>query len=157
MAVAVRLTRQGRSNRPFFRVIALDERNQREGSVLELLGTYDPLLKEKNLKLDVEKVHAWILKGAKVSEAVNSLMKRAGYQAAPAQIAELAKKHAGVEKKKDKGRKRSDAKTFVPASARAKRQHAAKIKAEAKTKREAALAEHKAKKAAEAPAAAPQA
>jgi hypothetical protein len=67
-------------------------------------------------------------------------MKRAGYQAAPAQIAELAKKHAGVEKKKDKGRKRSDAKTFVPASTRAKRQHAAKVKAEAKTKREAALA-----------------
>ena len=40
--VKIRLTRQGAKKRPFYRIIAIDEREKRDGRPLEYLGTYDP-------------------------------------------------------------------------------------------------------------------
>jgi small subunit ribosomal protein S16 len=39
--VKIRLQRAGAKNRPFYRVVAIDERRQRDGRALEFLGT-DP-------------------------------------------------------------------------------------------------------------------
>ena len=47
MAVHIRLARLGRTHRPFYRVVAIDSRNHREGRAAEVLGTYDPMLAEK--------------------------------------------------------------------------------------------------------------
>ena len=43
MAVHIRLKRQGRRKRPFYRVIAIDSRSHREGREIERLGWYDPI------------------------------------------------------------------------------------------------------------------
>ena len=68
MSVCIRLARFGRLHRPFFRVVAIDKRNAREGLTNEVIGTYDPLLKEKNLVVEMDRVTAWVNQGAVISE-----------------------------------------------------------------------------------------
>ena len=63
----IRLMRIGTKKRPFYRVVVVDERAKRTGAYVELLGTYNPLTKPKEIKLDKEKIAAWIKKGAQPS------------------------------------------------------------------------------------------
>jgi len=76
LAVVLRMTRRGAKKKPFYRIVAADSRSPRDGKFLEMLGTYDPLKSENNLKIDSEKVASWIKKGAKPSETVASLLKK---------------------------------------------------------------------------------
>ena len=76
MAVVLRMTRRGAKKKPFYRIVAADSRSPRDGKFLEMLGTYDPLKSENNIKINAEKVTAWIKKGAKPSETVASLLKK---------------------------------------------------------------------------------
>ena len=80
MAVRIRLARTGRTNRPFFRFGAFDSRTRRDGSPIEYLGHYDPLVKEfdASVKLDLDRVQYWIGKGAKCSETVSVFLKKKG-------------------------------------------------------------------------------
>jgi small subunit ribosomal protein S16 len=75
--VVLRLRREGTKNRPFYRIVAADQRFPRDGRFIELLGTYDPVLKTNNFKLDLDKAKSWISKGAQPSETVASLIKKA--------------------------------------------------------------------------------
>ena len=81
--VVIRLRREGTKDRPFYRIVAADQRFRRDGRFLEILGTYDPLQAKNNVKVDVAKADAWIAKGAQPSETVASLLKKAR-AAAPA-------------------------------------------------------------------------
>jgi len=65
----------GSKKRPFYRVMAIDERKQRDGRPLEFLGTYDPRLDPPAVKLDLEGIDGWIGKGAQMSDTVRSLVK----------------------------------------------------------------------------------
>jgi len=76
LAVVLRMTRRGAKKKPFYRIVAADSRSPRDGKFLEMLGTYDPLKSENNIKIDAEKVISWIKKGAKPSETVASLLKK---------------------------------------------------------------------------------
>src|ERR1043165_9199926 len=67
MAVKIRLMRIGAKGRPFYRVVAVDERKKRTGGYLELLGTYNPLTEPKEINLDQGKIDAWMKKGAQPS------------------------------------------------------------------------------------------
>lgn len=78
MAVVIRLSRRGTHKRPFYRIVAADSRSPRDGKFLEKLGTFDPLKSEDNLKVDAEKTVSWIKKGAKPSQTVAALLKKAG-------------------------------------------------------------------------------
>lgn len=80
MAVRLRLKRMGRRNRSFYRVVAADSRNPRDGVVIEELGWYDPNAKQqdKQLELKTDRVQHWLSQGALPSETVASLIKRAG-------------------------------------------------------------------------------
>lgn len=89
MAVRIRLSRYGRLHRPYFRIVAIDSRCHREGTASEILGSYDPLLKDKNIQVDMAKVEAWIARGALVSESLTHLLKHFGY-ALPAKPAKPA-------------------------------------------------------------------
>ena len=80
MAVVLRMTRRGAKKKPFYRIVAADSRSPRDGKFLEMLGTYDPLKSANNIKIDSEKVASWIKKGAKPSETVASLLKKAGVE-----------------------------------------------------------------------------
>ena len=82
--VKIRLTRRGAKKRPFYRIVAIDERKQRDGRPLEFLGTYDPLTDPESVDLKVEKIDAWVAKGAQMSPTVRSLTKREAKRAAAA-------------------------------------------------------------------------
>lgn len=82
MAVRLRLKRMGRSHRAFFRIHVVDSRSPRDGRVIEQLGHYDPIEKdkEKQIVLDVDRANYWMDKGAQPSETVSSLLKRKGVE-----------------------------------------------------------------------------
>ncbi len=75
--VKIRLSRFGSKKRPFYRIIAIDERDKREGRPLEYLGTYDPKTDPGTIKVKLDRVEAWVAKGAQLSETVSSLVERA--------------------------------------------------------------------------------
>jgi len=74
--VIIRLKRLGSNQKPFYRVIVTDSRNRSAGAYLDLLGTYDPKPKDQVVKIDQEKLDAWVKKGAQMTPKVKSLVKR---------------------------------------------------------------------------------
>ena len=77
MATVIRLKRMGSNKKPFFRIVVADRQFPRDGRFIEELGHYDPLKKENNVTLDKERINYWISKGAKPSETVQSILKKA--------------------------------------------------------------------------------
>jgi len=73
--VQIRFTRLGRKKLPFYRIIAVDSRERRDGAPLEYLGWYDPLKKEANLNAPA--IKKWLAVGAQPSDSVQSLLKKA--------------------------------------------------------------------------------
>jgi small subunit ribosomal protein S16 len=80
MAVKLRLTRVGAKKKPFYRVVVADTRSPRDGRFIENVGTYDPNPDPPAIQLDAERIQHWMRKGAKPSETVAHLLKRAGLQ-----------------------------------------------------------------------------
>ena len=75
--VKIRLLRAGAKNSPYYRLVAIDERRQRDGRPVEVLGTYDPRLDPAALRIDLERVDHWVGRGARLSETARSLVARA--------------------------------------------------------------------------------
>ncbi len=69
MALKIRLRRQGRTNRPFYRLVVAEGASRRDGKYLEALGWYDPLQEEGplNLQLKPERIEHWLGQGAILS------------------------------------------------------------------------------------------
>lgn len=80
MAVVIRMRRMGRTNQPYFRIVATDKRSPRDGRFLEILGTYSPLDEGKNYDLKRERILYWLGVGAQVSPKVSTLIKKEGIQ-----------------------------------------------------------------------------
>ena len=76
MAVRLRLQRRGKPKRPFYRVVAIDQRAKRDGEPIEILGQYDPIAEENKINVDMERVNYWLSTGAKASETVSALIKK---------------------------------------------------------------------------------
>jgi small subunit ribosomal protein S16 len=73
MSVVIRMARAGTKKRPFYHVVVADSRSPRDGRFIERLGYFNPLLPKDNkerLKVDFEKVKAWLAKGAQPSDRV---------------------------------------------------------------------------------------
>jgi len=78
MAVKIRLRKQGRKNRPFYRIVVADSRSPRDGKYVECIGWYNPFESEMDKHLNVEegRVAHWLENGAQMSENVESLLAR---------------------------------------------------------------------------------
>lgn len=76
MAVHIRLTRKGRKKQPFYRIIVADSKSPRDGKFLDILGIYDPMRNPAVIKVDTDKLDAWMGKGAQLSTTVKSLLKK---------------------------------------------------------------------------------
>ena len=79
MAVVIRLQRHGRSKRPFYRIVAIDSRNRRDGRELERLGWYNPLITDDNINIKEDRINYWMENGANTSDAVHGLFKKIGF------------------------------------------------------------------------------
>ena len=81
MPAVIRMARAGTKKRPFYHIVVADSRSPRDGRFIERLGYYNPLLpkdKPERLKLDLDKVKAWMAKGAKPSDRVMRFLDAAG-------------------------------------------------------------------------------
>ena len=78
MAVIIRLRRMGSKKRPFYRLVVTEEKYQRDGRFIEILGYYNPKVEPPDVNLKEDKIVSWIKKGAKVSDQVRSLLRSAG-------------------------------------------------------------------------------
>lgn len=81
MSLVIRMARAGTKKRPFYHIVLADSRSPRDGRFIERLGYYNPLLpkdKEERLKLDLDKVKAWMVKGAQPSDRVSRFLDAAG-------------------------------------------------------------------------------
>lgn len=78
MATKIRLARAGAKKRPFYQIVVADERSRRDGRFIENMGTYDPTKNPAAVKLNEEKIIAWLGKGAQPTDTVRQLLKKAG-------------------------------------------------------------------------------
>lgn len=74
MAVKIRLSRIGKKNAPFYRIVAIDERKKRDGASLEILGTYNPR-SGQFIQFHEARIQHWIGLGAQETDAVKKLHK----------------------------------------------------------------------------------
>ncbi len=95
LAVKIRLARHGAKKRPFYRVVVADSRMPRDGRYIELVGRYNPISDPKMIDIDLERVDAWIAKGAQPTSSVSHLIAIArGEKPMPEKRAKLSKKAA---------------------------------------------------------------
>src|SRR3954464_970326 len=81
MSLKIRLARAGTKKRPVYHIVIADSRSPRDGRFIERLGSFNPLLpkdKTERLKLDFEKVKAWLAKGALPTDRVLRFLDEAG-------------------------------------------------------------------------------
>lgn len=78
MAVKIRLQRMGGKRKPYYRFVVMDSRNRRDGAYLDSLGSYNPIAKPHDIKIDEEKVFMWLGRGAQLSEGARSILSKMG-------------------------------------------------------------------------------
>lgn len=78
MAVKLRLKRMGAKKRPFYRVVAADARAPRDGKIIELVGTYNPVTNPAEIKIDEEIALKWLNNGAEPTDTVRDLFSKQG-------------------------------------------------------------------------------
>lgn len=140
MSTTIRLTRMGRKQRPFYRLVVLDSRSRRDGAYIANLGNYDPFGDPYKAEFHSNEIIDWLNKGATLSDTAKALLQHEGIlyrwslEKQGMEASEVATKVA--EWKSEHDRRASDKK------AQAAEKIAAKAKAEAD-----ALAEEEAEKA----------
>lgn len=87
MSVKIRLTRQGSKKKPFYRVVVASSEAPRDGSFIEVVGTYNPMVDPPLVKLDEERVAFWISRGAVPTDTVREFLKKSGLPTEKAQAA----------------------------------------------------------------------
>jgi small subunit ribosomal protein S16 len=86
MSLKIRMSRAGTKKRPFYHIVVADSRYPRDGRFIERLGFFNPLLPKDNkerLKLDLDKVKAWMAKGALPSDRIMRFLDAAGVMKRP--------------------------------------------------------------------------
>lgn len=76
MAVRIRLKKVGRRHQPCYRICVMDSRSPRDGREIEVVGTYDPLVREKDKRVTMrsDRIDYWIGVGAKPTDKVQVLI-----------------------------------------------------------------------------------
>ena len=78
MSVRIRLQRHGKKGKPFYWIVAADQRSKRDGKYLEKLGTYDPNFNPPIVDLNIDASVNWIQLGAQPSDTARSIMSKEG-------------------------------------------------------------------------------
>ena len=77
MAVKIRLTRMGDKKTPFYRIVVADSRKARDGQYVDQIGTFNPLTKPEEIKVDTAKAEAWLKNGAQPTDTAKALLIKA--------------------------------------------------------------------------------
>jgi small subunit ribosomal protein S16 len=78
VAVRIRMKKMGRKHRQFFRIVAIDGRQPRDGRVIEELGSYDPEVRDTDSRVTLvpDRIKYWMSVGALPSERCATLFKK---------------------------------------------------------------------------------
>lgn len=68
----IRLQKTGKKNAPSYRIVLCEHTSPPQGKFIEILGHYNPRLKQKGFKK--ERIEYWISKGAQASPTVHNLL-----------------------------------------------------------------------------------
>ena len=123
MSVRIRLSRGGSKKRPFYRVVAADQRAPRDGRFIERLGSYNPMLPKDHAErfvINEERVKYWLSNGAEPTERLQKMLSSLGLVAAPAkreQPKKSAPKAKALERIKEKEEKAKAAAEAAAAAA----------------------------------------
>ena len=116
MAVAIRLARGGAKKRPYYRIVVADSRNARDGSFIEKVGTYNPLLAKdspERVKLDADRISHWLSVGAQPSDRVAALPRCRRHQG--------ARRRATTRRRPSRARRPRSASRSVPSAPRTRK------------------------------------
>lgn len=117
----IRMARAGAKKKPYYHIVVADSRNARDGSFIEKVGSYNPMLPRENadrVKLNGERILHWVKNGAQLSDRVAIFVGKAGLAPMPAQKNNPQKsqpKAKAVERAKEKAAR--DEKAAAPAPA----------------------------------------
>ena len=75
--VKLRLKRMGSKKRPYYRIVAADSREKRDGNFIEIVGTYSPL-EEVKFNVKEEVALKWLKEGAMPTDTVRNILSEAG-------------------------------------------------------------------------------
>ena len=73
--LAIRLSRIGKKKHPFYRIVVTEKTRPRSGRFVEIVGTYNPLKKPAEVKLNAERLKYWLGCGAQPSDTVRSFLR----------------------------------------------------------------------------------
>jgi small subunit ribosomal protein S16 len=65
---------------PIWRIVAADQRSPRDGRIIEIVGQYNAQTDPSTIKVDEEKVRAWLAKGAQPTDTVRKLLRIQGIE-----------------------------------------------------------------------------
>ena len=114
MSVVIRMARAGTKKRPVYHIVVADSRYPRDGRFIERLGFFNSLLPKDHkdrLRLDLDKVKSWMVKGAQPSDRVMRFLDAAG-------VAKREKRNnpeKAVPRKERKAKAEADAKAAAAA------------------------------------------
>ena len=58
--VKIRLKRKGRKKKPLYRIVVIEDSNQRDGKTIEDIGTYNPHTEPASVTVKEDRVKYWI-------------------------------------------------------------------------------------------------
>lgn len=96
MSVKIRLARHGSKKNPYYRIVVMDGRVKRDGRCIEEVGRYNPMVEPSMVTIDLEKVDAWIAKGAQPTDTVARLIKDVREPKAPVEKPKKLSKKAAA-------------------------------------------------------------
>ncbi len=76
MALRIRLSRYGRKHHPIYRLVVADAKAPRDGKVVDVIATYDPVNK-RLIEVKEEKLKEWLQKGAELTDRAKAILKNA--------------------------------------------------------------------------------
>lgn len=129
--LVIRLARIGRSKRAAFRIVVQEKTKAPKSDALEILGSFDPLAKDNQWKLDAERVKFYLSRGAQASATMHNVLVKMG-------IVEGAKRKVVGRKKGELAKTKADVETASKAAAEAKKAAAAEAAPETPATPEAA-------------------
>ena len=112
MSLKIRMARAGTKKRPVYHIVIADSRSPRDGRYIERLGFFNPLLAKDHkdrLRLDLDKVKAWMAKGALPTDRVTRFLDAAGV------MKREARNNPETAKPKKKAQERAAAAAGAPA------------------------------------------
>ena len=128
MSVRIRLSRGGSKKRPFYKVVAADQRSPRDGRFIERLGSYNPMLPQDHAErftINEERVKYWLSQGAQPTERLQKMLSNLGLTSKvvlreqPNKSAPKAKAQERLKEKEEKARAAAEAAAAEAAAAEA--------------------------------------